>query len=210
LFSPMTSKSTLRTEARTRRERLALGVPDFAVRVAAHADALGIAGGSVVGGYAALPGEADPRLLLEALARKGCAIAFPRVHAKGAPLVFHRCEPGQELRKGAYGIPEPHADWPVVQPRVLLVPLLAFDAHGHRLGYGGGFYDRTIANLGEPLRTIGVAYAGQEVDVLPREPHDYPLDAVVTENGIHHFQKHPSSPASARATARARCEGDPG
>ncbi|HEY1708909.1 MAG TPA: 5-formyltetrahydrofolate cyclo-ligase [Rhizomicrobium sp.] len=185
----MTSKTLLRTEARARREKLARAIPDFAARVAAHADALGIADGSVVGGYAALQHEADPRQLLEALAQKGCEIGLPRVDAKDAPLVFHARHLAQTLRKGTYGIQEPHADWPVVRPCVLLVPLLAFDAHGHRLGYGGGFYDRTIASLGKPLRTIGVAYAGQEVRELPHEPHDHPLDAVITENGMRHFQR---------------------
>ncbi len=96
---------------------------------------------------------------------------------------------GRELSKGRFGIAEPLPDWPIARPETLLVPLLAFDARGHRLGYGGGYYDRTIAALKAhgPLRTIGIAYAGQEVLSLPHDPHDQPLDAVLTENGLRSF-----------------------
>jgi 5-formyltetrahydrofolate cyclo-ligase len=90
------------------------------------------------------------------------------------------------MEAGAYGILEPSAGWPVAHPKILLVPLLAFDAHGHRLGYGGGFYDRTIEAL-KPDRTIGVAFAGQEVEALPHEAHDIALDCVITENGVREF-----------------------
>ncbi len=183
----MQSKSSLRTEARAR--RLGLAHPDFATRLATHADALGIPDNSLIGAYVALPGEADPRLLLNALAQRGCTFAFPRVAAKNAPLVFHHASPGREMTKGAFGIAEPTADWPMAHPRILLVPLLAFDASGHRLGYGGGFYDRTIAALRDTanVRTIGIAFAGQEVPELPHDEHDIPLDAVLTENGVREF-----------------------
>jgi len=183
----MTTKKALRDEARAR--RAALARPDFAARLAAHADAIGIGTASLVGAYVALPGEADPHLLLQALALKGCTFAFPRVVEKGAALAFHRWKPGDVMTSGAYGIAEPRPDWPIAHPRILLVPLLAFDAQGHRLGYGGGYYDRTIATLKHkgPLRTIGVAYAGQEVPELPGEPHDARLDGVVTEEGYVSF-----------------------
>lgn len=180
------TKSDLRKQARIRRETLARAVPDFATRIAAHIDALGIPDNTLIGAYVALPGEADPHQLLKQLILRGCTIAFPCVHAKGEPLVFHRWQPGHEFIKGAYGIPEPALDWPVAYPRILLVPLLAFDRQGHRLGYGGGFYDRTIASL-EPAQTIGVAYADQEVEALPHEPHDIPLDMVITEQGVRRF-----------------------
>jgi 5-formyltetrahydrofolate cyclo-ligase len=179
-------KATLRKLARARRAELALAVPDFATRIAAYAGALNIPDDTLIGAYIALPGEADPHLLLKKLAGKSCSLAFPRVHAKGEPLVFHHWQPGDVLVKGAYGIAEPSPDWPVAHPPVLLVPLLAFDKTGHRLGYGGGFYDRTIASL-KPARTIGVAYAGQEAETLPHEPHDVPLDMVITEEGVRRF-----------------------
>jgi len=187
------SKELLRKEARAR--RAALAQPDFAAQLATQADALAIADGSLVGAYVALPGEADPQLLLKALTLKGCRLAFPRVVEQGQPLAFHRWNPGDELIKGAYGIPEPSPEWPFVFPRILLVPLLAFDSCGHRLGYGGGFYDRTIALLRArgPLRAIGVAYAGQEVPELPSEEHDVPLDTVITQDGVRDFARDRSS-----------------
>lgn len=182
-------KSHLRQQARARRAELAKAIPDFAARLAAHGDGLGIAPGSLIGAYAALPGEADPHLLLQGLVAKGCMLAFPRVAAKDTPLVFHLWQPGLELKPGTFGIPEPAADWPIVHPRILLVPLLAFDARGHRLGYGGGYYDRTLEALRakEPILAIGVAYAGQETRSIPDEHHDHLLDMVVTEQGVRRF-----------------------
>src|SRR6185437_10101479 len=133
-------KAKLRELARTRRTELAKTIPDFAARLASHAPALDIPPGSLIGAYAALPGEADPHLLLKALVSTGCGIAFPRVEAKGAPLVFHHWKPARELTRGTYSIAEPSADWPIAHPHILLIPLLAFDKRGHRLGYGGGYY----------------------------------------------------------------------
>jgi len=115
----------------------------------------------------------------------GCAIAFPRVTGKDQPLEFHHVPDGEVLSPGSFGIPEPLAGWPRAVPDVLLVPLLAFDAKGHRLGYGGGFYDRTLALLDVPA--IGIAYAGQEISSIPHQPHDRTLDMVLTEQGTRKF-----------------------
>jgi 5-formyltetrahydrofolate cyclo-ligase len=93
---------------------------------------------------------------------------------------------GEVLRPGAFGIHEPLADWPVVQPSLLLVPLLAFDGNGYRLGYGGGYYDRTLA--ARNVRAVGVAYAGQEVSSLPAQAHDMALEAIITEQGLRRFR----------------------
>ncbi len=195
----MTDKGTLRTEARARRAECVRSVPDFAARLAAHAAALDIPRGSLVGAYVAMEGEADPRLLLERLAREECTFAFPRVAAKRAPLEFHHAQGRREFVISAFGVPEPAPDWPLAHPGILLVPLLAFDATGTRLGYGGGFYDRTLASLARnetppanpshrgPTRAIGIAYAGQEVASLPRDAHDQPLDMIVTEDGVRRF-----------------------
>ncbi len=180
----MLSKSNLRTEARARRTTLALSLPHFAQRIVAHD--LSLPDGAIVGGYVALPGEADPHLLLKHLMAHGHPIAFPRVVAKGEALSFHLWQDGKLLKPGAFGIPEPSADWPLAQPRVLLVPLLAFDKTGTRIGYGGGYYDRTLASLPNVI-AIGIAYAGQEVDEIPHDANDERLDMVVTENGIRHF-----------------------
>jgi 5-formyltetrahydrofolate cyclo-ligase len=177
------TKSELRVAARAK--RFSLKHPGFAGALARHAESLAIAKGTVVGGYHALPDEADPALLLERLVELGCHIAFPRVAARGLPLEFHRVPDGEVLAPGAFGIHEPMDIWPRAVPQLLLVPLLAFDAQGHRLGYGGGFYDRTIALLKVPA--IGIAYAGQEVPALPADDHDVTLDAVLTENGLTRF-----------------------
>ncbi|HXC56012.1 MAG TPA: 5-formyltetrahydrofolate cyclo-ligase [Rhizomicrobium sp.] len=184
----MSIKPILRTEARARRADLARAVPDFAARIAAHAAALEIPDGSLVAAYVAMGDEADPQLLLKALALRGCIFAFPRVVEKARPLAFHRAMPGGELVRSAFGVPEPAPDWPIAHPKIFLVPLLAFDARGTRLGYGGGFYDRTLAAT-PGARAIGVAYAGQEMPALPRMDYDRPLDAVVTENGIRRFHQ---------------------
>ena len=181
-------KIVLRKEARERRAALAASLHDFAMRIAAHD--LVLPEGTIVGGYAALPDEADPHLLLKRLHEQGHAIAFPRVAAKNAPLSFHLWRVGMELKQGAFNVPEPSPDWLQVTPRVLLVPLLAFDFEGYRLGYGGGYYDRTLAQLREKGETlaIGIAFAGQEVDSLPHDANDQRLDMVVTENGLKRFE----------------------
>jgi 5-formyltetrahydrofolate cyclo-ligase len=178
-----TTKQHLRIAAREK--RLTLKHKDFAARIAGHAEALAIPKGTIVGGYHALPDEADPALLLERLVELGCHIAYPRVAGKGLPLDFHRVPDGEVLAPGAFGIHEPLDSWPRAAPDMLLVPLLAFDTSGHRLGYGGGFYDRTLTLLNVPA--IGIAYAGQQVALLPHMTHDQRLNAVLTERGLTRF-----------------------
>jgi 5-formyltetrahydrofolate cyclo-ligase len=177
------SKPDLRRAARERRK--ALADPGFALAIAPFAEDLGLPPGTVVGGYHAIGDEADPAQLLARLVEMGCAVAFPRVTAADQPLDFHHVPDGEVLSPGSFGIPEPLALWPRAVPDVLLVPLLAFDAAGHRLGMGGGFYDRTLAVI--PARAIGVAYAGQETASIPHETHDRTLDMVVTEQGTRRF-----------------------
>ncbi len=181
----MTSKTELRRAARERRRTLARD--DIALVLAEFAEDLPLPPGALVGGYHAHNGEADPALLLARLVELGWAIALPRVTAKDAALDFHHVPDGEVLEPGSFGIPEPLADWPRAVPGMLLVPLLAFDRRGHRLGYGGGFYDRTLAALNVPA--IGIAYAGQEVASLPAEPHDRRLDGILTEQGFRRFPK---------------------
>ena len=158
----------------------------FALTIAPYAEDLALAPGSIVGGYHALPEEADPALLLARLVEIGCTVAFPRVTGKDQPLEFHHVPDGEVLAPGSFGIPEPLESWPRAVPDLLLVPLLAFDAKGHRLGYGGGFYDRTLALLKVPA--TGIAYAGQEISSIPSEAHDRTLDMVLTEQGIRRFR----------------------
>jgi 5-formyltetrahydrofolate cyclo-ligase len=184
---PSTSdKSQLRKLARATRKALHDGA--FAARLAAHAGRLGVAPDSIVAGYHARDDEADPSLLLQALSRAGARIAFPRVTGKNQALEFHLVPEGEILMPGAYGVHEPLEHWPRAVPDLVLAPLLAFDDHGYRLGYGGGHYDRTLAVLPK-ARAIGIAYAGQRMDFLPRDAHDYPLDAILTEDGLTEFPR---------------------
>ncbi|MEI9888639.1 MAG: 5-formyltetrahydrofolate cyclo-ligase [Rhizomicrobium sp.] len=180
-------KRALRAHARAHRATLTRA--DFAQTIARFADDIALAPGATVAGYFPLRDEADPRALMAALAARGHKLALPCVES-GKPLVFRAWKMGHAMRAnaGAFGIAEPLAEAPAVAPTLVLVPLLAFDAAGHRLGYGGGYYDRTLAAL-EGARAIGIAYAGQEVAALPREPHDHPLEAVLTENGLRRFEK---------------------
>ncbi len=183
----MTDKTELRRKAEAHRKTLA--TPGHAAALAAYADALEIAPEAVVAGYAAFRDEADPRLLLLALAARGHPLALPAMIGKAQPLRFQRWCEGDALVMHPYGVAEPHPDSAVVVPSVLLVPLLAFDAQGSRLGYGGGYYDRTLAALRTAGRVcaIGIAYAGQELPAVPHGAHDERLDGVLTENGLMQF-----------------------
>jgi 5-formyltetrahydrofolate cyclo-ligase len=136
-------------------------------------------------GYWPIREEADIRPLLTALHERGHRLALPRVVRRGAPLRFLRWRPGDCLAPGYAGIPEPAADGEEIVPDVLLVPLLGFDRAGRRLGYGGGFYDRTLGALRRrgAVEAIGIGYSEQEVDSLPPGDHDEPLDWIVTELG---------------------------
>jgi 5-formyltetrahydrofolate cyclo-ligase len=142
--------------------------------------------GTVVSAYWPLGDEIDPRPLMEALHLRGHRLALPAIRAAGQPLDFRAWLPGDPLISAGFGIQEPAPTAPSVAPSVLLVPLLAFDAAGYRLGYGGGFYDRSLALLraaGDTL-AVGLAYADQQVAAVPREATDQPLDLVVTERDV--------------------------
>ena len=122
-----------------------------------------------------------------ALLRAGLVLALPVVGQVNSPLVFRRWRPGVPLEQGPHGTSQPGPSAPDVQPECLLVPLLAFDRRGGRLGYGGGYYDRTLESLrlsGVCPLVVGIAYAAQEVSSVPMEPHDQPLDLVVTEREL--------------------------
>lgn len=135
-----------------------------------------------VSGFWPIRSEIDPRPAMERLAQAGFSLALPRVEPGG--LVFCRWSPGEALAKAGFGLSEPLSAAEVVRPGTMLVPLAAFDRRGHRIGYGAGFYDRAIAAAhadGGHLLTVGVAFACQEVDQVPDEPHDRALDFLVTE-----------------------------
>jgi 5-formyltetrahydrofolate cyclo-ligase len=138
-----------------------------------------------VSGYWPVQDELDPRPLMLALAARGAQLALPVAEARGRPLRFRAWRPDDPLAPGALRIPEPLASAPEVLPDLVLVPMLAFDRRGFRLGYGAGFYDRTLAlvRATKPVLAVGLAYAAQESDAVPVGTHDEPLDWVVTEAG---------------------------
>jgi 5-formyltetrahydrofolate cyclo-ligase len=140
--------------------------------------------GAIVSGYWPINDEIDIRPLLHALAGRGHPIALPVTGRRGEALVFRAWRPGEPLMAGRFGTSHPAG--PEVTPDVLLMPLLAFDGQGNRLGYGGGFYDRTVSRLPGALR-IGCGYAVQELDSLPTGPYDQKLHAIATECGVRHF-----------------------
>jgi 5-formyltetrahydrofolate cyclo-ligase len=145
---------------------------------------------AVVSGFAPMADELRIWPLLRRLARDGVRLALPVMQGKGQPLLFRAWSAGDAMDGGVWGIAEPKADKPVLEPDVLLVPLLAFDRDGWRLGYGGGFYDRTLAALRERKRitAVGIAYDGQEVDEIPRLGYDQRLDWVLTPSGPRAFK----------------------
>jgi 5-formyltetrahydrofolate cyclo-ligase len=151
----------------------------------AHVLASGlIAPGAAVSGFWPLPGEIDIRPLLDALRVRGYTVLLPETLKRGSPLIFRHWTPETAMIRERFGTLRP--DGPVGTPDVLLVPLLAFDRRGHRLGYGGGFYDRTLAGLPGRL-TIGCAFAAQELDAVPTDEYDAPLSAIATESGLIRF-----------------------
>ncbi|MDP3232893.1 MAG: 5-formyltetrahydrofolate cyclo-ligase [Myxococcales bacterium] len=138
---------------------------------------------SVVAGTFPMRSELDPRPLMRRLEALGATLALPRTPRRGQPLTFHRWDAGTQLVTSRFGVTEPEAETPMVTPDLVLVPLLAFDRTGARLGYGGGYYDVTLTALrtSGPVFALGLAYAAQELEHVPTEPHDVRLDAVLTE-----------------------------
>jgi len=137
--------------------------------------------GTPFAGYMAMRTEINPVTAMAELSLEG-QVGVPVIAGAGRPLIFHRWRLDADMVDGAFGARVPAKAEPMV-PEVLIVPLVAFDRRGGRLGYGGGYYDRTLQRLRaiRPTYAVGFAYAAQEADALPLEPTDQPLDAVVTE-----------------------------
>jgi 5-formyltetrahydrofolate cyclo-ligase len=180
-------KKQARKQAEARRTEAHAAFKDTAPLALARTG-LGFAGelpGPTVSAFIPFGEEIDTRPLLARLAADGFTTCVPVVVQLASPLEFRAWVPGEETVPGRWNIPVPPETAEVVEPDVLLVPLLAFDAAGFRLGYGGGFYDRTIERLRaiKPVLTVGVAYAGQQVDKVVRGAHDERLDWILTEAG---------------------------
>ena len=188
-MSAVADKAELRTAMRVRRRILAHDRPDAAARAAAHLVAADLPAPRVAATYHPMGAELDPGPLGARLGESGAALALPAVLAADAPLAFRLFADGAPLTRDASGAPAPAADALEVTPDLVLVPLLAFDRTGARLGQGGGWYDRTLRALRGrgTVFALGLAYAGQEVDALPTEAHDQRLDAVLTEAGLVRF-----------------------
>ncbi len=140
---------------------------------------------TAVSAFAPMADELRVWPLLRRLAEDGFKLCLPVMQGKGRPLVFRAWTQGDAMDSGVWGIAEPKADKPVVEPDVLLMPLLAFDNQGWRLGYGGGFYDRTLRRLRDMKRivTVGLAFDAQQVDAVPHLDYDERLDWVLTPSG---------------------------
>lgn len=186
------------TRERLVAERLALDSPARAVateavdrHLIAARDSLPLA---CVGYYWPFRGEIDLHATVARLVAGGGRAALPVVVEKGAPLVFRGWRPGEALARGVWDIPVPAAG-PVLTPSLLLVPLVGFDAAGYRLGYGGGFYDRTLAALAPRPLAIGIGHARARLESICPQPHDIPMDRILTEEGWFDVEG-PRAPAS--------------
>lgn len=135
-----------------------------------------------VGFYWPFKGEYDPRPLARALHQEGARLALPVVAAKGRPLIFRNWSPGTRMMPGVWNIPIP-AEGEEVTPDTLLIPLVGFDTQGYRLGYGGGYYDRTLATMASRPLAIGVGFESGRLATIHPQPHDVRMDLTVTEAG---------------------------
>jgi 5-formyltetrahydrofolate cyclo-ligase len=185
------TKDDLRRQMRARRRDLAVLHPDAAERAAAQLPVEALPPFAVAAGYHAVGAELSPWPALRRLEAAGARIVLPVAPGPRAPLLFRAFEPDQPLEPDAAKIPSPTAEAETLTPDLVLAPLIAFDRQGYRLGQGGGYYDRTLAALRSAGRlfVIGLAYAGQEVDRIPKDAHDQPLDAILTESGYHRIRR---------------------
>ena len=182
-----TDKEQLRREAMARRDALPPDARQAAAEaIAARKFPLPIAPGMIVSGFMPLKSEINPLPLMRKLAGQGARLALPVVAGRGKPLIMREWVFGEPLIAGVWGIREPKPEAAVVDPDILLVPLLAFDRTGHRIGYGAGYYDLTLAQLRarKPIIAVGLAFAAQEVAAIPATPRDARLDLVLTEREV--------------------------
>ena len=187
-MSSLPDKSSLRAELRRVRRALAAETPAAAERAAKLLPVEALPPFEVFSGYMPQGSEIDPGPLMRRL-KAWAKASLPAAFSWEEPLEFRLW--GDILEPDAFGIPAPPQEAEAVLPDLVITPLLAFDRHGGRLGQGAGHYDRAIANLrrAKPVFVLGLAYAGQEVEELPMEPHDQRLDAILTETGYTAFKQ---------------------
>jgi len=182
-----TEKEQLRREAMARRDALPPDARQAAAEaIAARQFPLAIMPGMIVSGFMSLKNEINPLPLMRKLAGQGARLALPVVAGRGKPLIMREWVFGEPLVAGVWGIREPKPEAAVVDPDILLVPLLAFDRAGHRIGYGAGYYDLTLTQLRarNPVIAVGLAFAAQEVAAVPATPRDARLGLVLTEREV--------------------------
>jgi 5-formyltetrahydrofolate cyclo-ligase len=180
-------KQRLRRDGLARRDAIPVEVRQAAAETIAARDfPIAITPNAIVSGFMPLKSEIDPLPLMKKLAEAGATLALPVVLGRGKPLVMRRWKWGEPLAEGVWGLRQPRPEAPEVEPDILLVPLLAFDRTGHRIGYGAGYYDMTIAGLRarKSVTAIGIAFAAQEVAAVPATPRDEKLDLVLTEREV--------------------------
>jgi 5-formyltetrahydrofolate cyclo-ligase len=183
-------KTELRERMRIIRRDLARQIPDAAERLAAVVPLDLLPTWTVIAGYHPQGSEMDPRPLIAALMQTdAAALVLPVGEDRYEPLTFREYDPEQAEAIDAFGIPGPDVTAPERRPDLVIVPLLAFDSKGGRLGQGAGAYDRTLENLRATggVFVLGLAYAGQEIEQVPVDPHDQRLDAILTETGYRKF-----------------------
>ena len=179
------SKNDLRTAALARRDALSVEQRVAAAQaIASRGLPVEIKRGAVVAGYSPIRSEIDPTPLMRTLAAQGARLALPAVMARGKSLAFRAWSPEDKLTLGPLGILEPSPAAADLVPDIVLVPLAAFDRAGHRIGYGAGHYDYTMAHLrkSRQVLAIGIAFAVQEIPFVPTSDHDARLDLVLTED----------------------------
>jgi len=183
------AKAALRLKARASRAAILDSTRSGAAKaVADHfADAVALQSTQCVAGYWRIKDEMDCQPILIRLMDSGQPVCLPVVMGDGEPIEFRLWEDGTPLYEAGFGTLAPSELAPRVVPDIVIMPLLGFDARGTRLGYGGGYYDRTLEHLSTRPLLVGLAFAAQEMDNIPHEAHDVPLDLVVTEKGIRRF-----------------------
>ena len=177
-------KADLRRDAAARRDALPAEERKAAAEaIAARQFPLPIGPGTIVSGFMPFKSEINPLPLMQTLAGAGARLALPRIVGRGHPLSMRAWEFGAPLERGQWGLREPRADAPEVDPDILIVPLLAFDRAGYRIGFGAGYYDMTLTALRgrRTITAVGIAFAAQEVPAVPRTERDARLDLVLTE-----------------------------
>jgi 5-formyltetrahydrofolate cyclo-ligase len=180
-------KSELRAQALARRDALPPQERAAAAEaIAARGFPLPVAPGGIVAGFFPMRSEINPMPLLRTFSARGAGLALPVVAGRARPLIMRAWAFGAPLKSGVWGIREPLPEAGEVFPDILLVPLLAFDRRGYRIGYGAGYYDRTIERLRamKPIVAAGIAFAAQEIASVPATPRDAPLNLVLTEHEV--------------------------